>query len=40
MAQAGQLVFSSTDELLKFTPNTNPDFTAVICPALGGHPAS
>jgi hypothetical protein len=25
--------------LIKFTPNLNPDFAAVICPALGGNPA-
>jgi hypothetical protein len=40
VVQAGQMVFSATGEVLKFTPNTNPDFAAVICPALGGHPAS
>ena len=40
LVQAGQMVFSATGEVLKFTPNTNPDFAAVICPALGGHPAS
>jgi hypothetical protein len=40
VVHAGQMVFSATGEVLKFTPNTNPDFAAVICPALGGHPAS
>jgi hypothetical protein len=30
---------TSTGELIKFTPNINPDFAAVICPALGGEPA-
>jgi hypothetical protein len=36
--QAGQLRFDETG-LIKFTPNLNPDFAAVICPALGGDPA-
>jgi hypothetical protein len=40
LVQAGQLVLSATGEVLKFTPNTNPDEAAVICPALGGQPAS
>jgi hypothetical protein len=40
VAQAGQLLFSAEGELLKFTPNFNPDDAAVICPALGGHPAT
>jgi hypothetical protein len=40
VVQAGQMVFSATGEVLKFTPNTNPDIAAVICPALGGQPAS
>jgi hypothetical protein len=40
VVHAGQLVVSATGEVLKFTPNINPDFAAVICPALGGHPAS
>jgi hypothetical protein len=40
VVQAGQLVFSATGEVLKFTPNTNPVNAAVICPALGGQPAS
>jgi len=40
VVHAGQLVVSPTGEVLKFTPNINPDFTAVICPALGGHPAT
>jgi hypothetical protein len=39
--QAGQVLFdTSTGELLKVTPNVNPDFAAVICPALGGSPAT
>jgi len=40
VVHAGQLVFSPTGDVLSFTPNINPDFAAVICPALGGHPAS
>jgi hypothetical protein len=41
VVQAGQLVMvTATGEVLKFTPNINPDPGAVICPALGGHPAS
>lgn len=39
LVQAGQLVISA-GKVLKFTPNTNPDTAAVICTALGGHPAS
>lgn len=38
VVQAGQLRFDETG-LIKFTPNLNPDFAAVICPALGGNPA-
>jgi hypothetical protein len=37
---AGQMVFDGEGNVLRFTPNTNPDFAAVICPALGGSPAS
>ena len=37
--QAGQLVFSATGEVLKVTPSINPDDRAVLCTALGGHPA-
>jgi len=41
VVQAGQLVISAaTGEVLKVTPAVNPDFAAVICSALGGHPAS
>jgi hypothetical protein len=40
VVQAGQLLFNTdTGELLKFTPNLNPDFAAVLCTALGGQPA-
>jgi hypothetical protein len=40
VVQAGQiLVDTSTGEIVKVTPNFNPDFAAVICPALGGSPA-
>jgi hypothetical protein len=38
VVKAGQMVFSG-DAVVRFTPNTNPDFAAVICPALGGSPA-
>ena len=38
LVHAGQLRFDETG-LIKFTPNLNPDFAAVICPALGGNPA-
>jgi hypothetical protein len=38
--QAGQLVFNTdTGEIVKVTPQLDPDFAAVICPALGGSPA-
>ena len=37
--QAGQLVISAAGEILKVTPDVNPDNAAVICPALGGQPA-
>ena len=36
----GKLVVSATGEVLKVTPSVNPDSAAVICPALGGQPAS
>jgi hypothetical protein len=39
LVQAGQIVLSAEGEVLKFTPNINPDSAAVICPALGGQPA-
>ena len=39
VVQAGQLVYDAGNNLVKFTPHTNPDFAAVICPALGGNPA-
>ena len=38
VVHAGQMVFSD-GEIVKFTPNSGPDFAAVICPALGGQPA-
>jgi len=34
--EAGQLVFDPNGNVIKFTPNINADFAAVICPALGG----
>jgi hypothetical protein len=37
--QAGQLVISPAGEIVKVTPDLNPDNAAVICPALGGQPA-
>lgn len=37
--QAGQLVISPAGEILKATPDVNPDNAAVICPALGGQTA-
>lgn len=41
LVQAGQLVVSAAiGEVLKVTPSVNPDEAAVICPALGGNPAS
>ena len=40
VVQAGQLVISPTGEILKVTPDVNPDNAAVICPALGGQPAT
>jgi hypothetical protein len=40
VVQAGQLRFDlETGDVTKFTPNINPSFRAVICPALGGAPA-
>ena len=40
VVQAGQIVFDSDGNVLRFTPNINPDVAAVGCPALGGQPAS
>ena len=37
--QAGQLVISPAGDIVKVTPDVNPDNAAVICPALGGQPA-
>jgi hypothetical protein len=39
VVHAGQMVFDGEGNVVKFTPNMNPDDAAVICPALGGHPA-
>jgi len=39
VVQAGQLVISPAGEIVKVTPDLNPDNAAVICPALGGQPA-
>jgi hypothetical protein len=40
VVQAGQMTFDSNGNLIKVTPHLNPDYAAVICPALGGSPAS
>jgi hypothetical protein len=40
VVEAGQLTFDSNFNLIKVTPHVNPDFAAVICPALGGAPAN
>jgi hypothetical protein len=40
VVQAGLLRWDTRDwSLIKVTPNLNPDFASVICPALGGSPA-
>ena len=39
VVQSGQLVISPAGEIVKVTPDVNPDSAAVICPALGGQPA-
>jgi hypothetical protein len=39
VVQAGQLVISAAGEIVKVTPDVNPDSAAVICPAVGGQPA-
>jgi hypothetical protein len=40
VVHSGQDIFdTNTGELVKVTPNDNPDFAAVICPALRGSPA-
>jgi len=38
VVHAGQIVFDDQFNVVKFTPNSGPDFAAVICPALGGNP--
>ena len=40
VVQAGQVVISPTGQIVKVTPDLNPDSAAVICPALGGQPAT
>ncbi|MGN6174248.1 MAG: hypothetical protein ACTHPS_15095 [Streptosporangiaceae bacterium] len=41
LVHAGELVISTdTGAVLKVTPNAGPAAAAVVCPALGGHPAS
>jgi hypothetical protein len=39
LVQAGQLLLDANGMPIRFTPNFNPDFAAVACTALGGHPA-
>lgn len=39
VVHAGDVVFDPSYNLVKFTPNSSPDFAAVICPALGGNSA-
>jgi len=39
VVEAGQITFDLSFNLIKVTPHVNPDFAAVICPALGGAPA-
>ncbi len=39
VVHAGQIRLDSQGNLVEFTPNSGPDFAAVICPALGGNPA-
>jgi hypothetical protein len=38
VVQAGQIRYDGNG-IVRHTPNLNPDFAAVICPALGGNPA-
>jgi hypothetical protein len=40
VVQAGQVVISPAGQIVKVTPDLNPDSAAVICPALGGQPAT
>ncbi len=37
VVHVGQLVFDADFNLVKFTPNSGPDFVEVICTAMGGH---
>jgi hypothetical protein len=39
VVQAGQLIFDDMGNLVKMTPNIDPDPARVSCPALGGSPA-
>jgi hypothetical protein len=40
VVQAGIITLNTdTGEVIRFTPNINPDSAAVLCPALGGSPA-
>jgi len=40
VVNAGQVVISPTGAVLMFTPHMSPSDAAVLCTALGGHPAS
>lgn len=37
LVHAGQMLFDPNGVPISYTPNSNPDFAAVLCPALGGH---
>ena len=39
VVHSGQVTYDPVGNIVKFTPNSSPDFAAVICPALGGNPA-
>jgi hypothetical protein len=39
VVQAGAFFFDTSTGEIRVTPNFNPDFASVICPALGGSPA-
>ena len=39
LVHAGTVWFDSVFDIIKMTPNAGGDLPAVVCPALGGHPA-
>jgi hypothetical protein len=39
LVMAGRMVLDSSADTVTFTPNLDPDFWAVLCPALGGEVA-